>query len=244
MKPLRGITVTSRRQLAALPELRHADFLELPASFADDADLVIPPAWRRRFTRAECRGEARTFSAVIDAVSGIRNDFFRVFAARCEKCAALGARAITLGIDWENLFDDPGYAAKLREVLRCCFGIAAGHRQLVLLELRTPGIAAGRPAEFRRFRDSLLYPVRTLIDLHPHEPGALEALEKFSAALPSDVSHCRISFDAAGGNYLSAKLRERITAAIRPVGAENTSLCFYPGGDAGPEVFNAIFAGD
>ena len=242
MKISRGVMVASARQLAELPELKQADFLEVPALMADTPDLTVPAAWKGRLRRAECRGEARVLTSVIDAGRGVKQDFFRAFGARCEALCRFGVREITVGTDWETIFSDAAYAGKLREILHCCFGIAERYSMTVFLEVRTPGNAAARPAEYRKFRDALLLPVRTLIDLHPHEPGALEMLDSFAGAMPFDCGFFRVSFDASGGNYLSGRLLEKITAMLRPVGRELPSLCFYPGRGADREAFRMLEA--
>ena len=240
MKINYGIAVTSNRQLAELPELKRADFLELPSSCVQAPDFILPKAWQPRVFRVSSRSESRIFSAMIGSGTKMAVDFCRLFSRRCEDCAALGVREITLTVDWENLMTDPVYADRLREILRCCFGIVEKYRMTAVLELRIPGLIAGTPNEFLRFRNSLLFPVRTLVDLHPHEPGALEFLSSYAQAMPFDVSRFRISFDAVGGNYLTVGLLDKIRNVIRPVGGEVPQICFYPGRSADRAAFAAL----
>lgn len=237
-----GIAVTSVRQLTELPELERADFLELPSSCVQAPDFILPKAWQSRVFRISSRSEARTFSAMIGAGRKMAVDFCRLFARRCEDCAALGVKEITLTVDWESLMNDADYADKLREILRCCYGIVEKYHLTAVLELRIPGFIAGMPHDFLRFRNSLLFPVRTLVDLHPHEPGALELLNTYAKAMPFDVSRFRVSFDALGGNYLTVGLLDKIRSVIRPVGGEIPQICFYPGRSADKAAFAALDA--
>lgn len=242
MKLHYSIAVSSPGQLADLPDLKMVDSVEITSALRSDSGLVIPAAWQKSLFRMSCRSESRTINALIDSGSAMTRDFLRVFSACCADCVKYNIREISLGADWENIFSDPSYAEKFREILRCCFGITVKYNLTAVLEVRVPGVAAGDPLEFLRFRDSLLFPVRTLINFHPHEPGALDVMEKFSAALPFEVSRIRVSFDAADGNYLTPRLLERIKAAIRPVGKEIPELCFYPGRSADKSAFAALSA--
>lgn len=240
MKLRYGITVASMRQLAELPELKKAAFLELPSTLREQSDFKLPAAWKSRFKRVTGRSEARTLSSLIDAKKSILIDFLRVFSGCCENFAKLGASEITLGVDWEAAFSDPAYAREISSILRSCFGITEKHALALILELRVPGSAAAGGMGFYRFRNSLMIPVRTLVDLHPHEPGALELMERFSAAMPFECDKLRISFDASGGNYLTEKLLARICKCVRPAGAAIPEITLYPGENADREAFAAL----
>ena len=240
MKIRYSIAVSTPWQLAELPDLKQVDSVELSSAMRSDTALVIPPAWKKRLFRMSCRMEAGTINALIDSGSAMSRDFYRMFSDCCADCIKFNMREISLGIDWENTLSDPEYVVKLREILRCCFGIAMKYQLAVLLEIRIPGIAAVQALDFLRFRDSLLFPVRTLVNFHPHEPGALELMEEFSSTLPFEVSKFRVSFDAANGNYMTPKLLEKIKTSLRPVGKEIPELCFYPGSSADRYAFAAL----
>jgi len=235
-----GIAVASNRQLAELPVAGKFDFLELPSVSRIQPDFILPQAWKRRFMRVSCRAETRTLGVLIDAGSSMTKEFYRVFSAGCTEFAKLGAKEISLGIDWENVFNDEKFSASLSDILRCCYGIIYRNTLIPVIELRVPGIAAGNIERFLRFRNRLLIPARTLVDLHPHEPGALELFERFAAEAPFECSRVRVSFDAAGGKYLTAKLLEKIISGIHRVGAETPDICFYPGRTADRAVFAAL----
>ena len=85
-----------------------------------------------------------------------------------------------------------------------------------------------------------MFPVRTLIDLHPHEPAALDMLARLYDRMPFECDNFRISFDAAGGNYMSGKLLEMIRRSLRQVGPEIPEICFYPGRNADKTAFELL----
>lgn len=240
MKLRFGVTVASSEQLAELPSLAKVDFLELPSMPGGMAGVNIPRQWKKRVFRISGRRDASTLSSLVDAGSAMQQEFFRMFSRCCADYARFGGAEITLGIEWDMALNDPDFADGLRQILRCCFGVVNQYGLQLDAELRIPGNAIGDPLKFVRFRDSLLIPVRTLIDLHPHEPGALEAFEEFSAKMHFDCSKLRISYDASGGNYLTPKLLERIFSGVRPVGVEVPEVSFYPGKHADRDAFAAL----
>ena len=243
MKLRYGVAVSTVEQLQELPALPKVDFLEIASALPEHPDFAVPSFWQKRLRRATGRSEARTLGSLIDAGGSIRQEFFRVFGAQCRKFAGYGIGEISLGIDWETVFYDPDYASALRDILRTCYGIAVKNGLTALLEVRIPGIGAGQAMEFIKFRNSFLLPVRTLIDLHPHEPGALDMLAVFSGQLPFESSKFRISVDVSGGNYLSEQLLHRIKESLHKSGAEVPELCFYPGKNADKtayEQFNMV----
>ena len=242
MKINYGIAVSSVRQLSELPDLKKAGFLEVASNCIRSSDFVLPKAWKTRLSRVSSRSEARTFSAMIGSGRGVMMEFYRMFSRYCEENAAFGVKEITLTVDWETVVNDDVYAAELREVLRCCYGIIARNRQSAILEMRIPGFISSMPEKFIHFRNSRLFPVRTLIDFHPHEPGALELLAEFSRKMPFESSRFRVSFDASGGNYLSVNLLEKIQDSLRIVGKEIPEICFYPGRSADKAAFEALEA--
>ena len=242
MKLHYGISISTAAQLAELPELKKAAFLELPFSLCGQPDFILPKNWKNRLHRISGRSQGRTLNSLIDAGSSMSREFYRFFAKICAVAAASKAREISLAVDWENALENTGYAAKLRTILRCCYGIAQKNELTPVIELRIPGTAVNRDMDFIRLRDSWMIPVRTLIDLHPHEPGSLEMLETFFASHHFDCNKFRISFDASGGNYLTGKLLDRVKNCIRPVGAEMTEICFYPGRNADRDCYQALQA--
>lgn len=235
-----GISIATAGQLAELPELKKVDLLELPFSLCGQPEFTLPKSWKNRLHRISGRSESRTLNSLIDTGNVMRREFYRLFSRNCAVASSLKAGEVTLAIDWEYAFDNAGYAAELREILRCCYGIAFKFSLTPVIELRIPGSAVLKPADFIRLRNSWMIPVRTLIDLHPHEPGSLEMLENFFAANRFECNKFRISYDAAGGNYLTVKLLDRIKNCICPVGSEIPELCFYPGRNADREAFQAI----
>lgn len=242
MKLQYGVTVLSLQQLNELPSLKWADFLECPSLLAAQADFAVPVAWKKRFYRISGRNESRTLASLVDSTIPMQLEFYRFFSRNCAVFRQSGIREFSLNLDWEMIFSIPGYQEKLREILSSCFGIFHRYMLIPVIELRIPGIISLHPEEFMAFRRSLLYPVRTLIDLHPHEPGALDSIQDFARILPFECSNFRISYDAAGGNYFTAGLLECIKNVIHPVGVEAAKVCFNPGRNAEKDVFSALEA--
>lgn len=240
MKINYGIAVSSVRQLSELPDLKKAGFLEVSSNCIQSSDFILPKAWKKRLCRVSSRSEARTFNAMIGSGRGVMMEFYRIFSRYCEDYAASGVSEITLTVDWENVVNDTVYADKLREVLRCCYGIIARNNQSAILEMRIPGFVSSMPEKFIQFRNSLLFPIRTLIDFHPHEPGALEMLAEFARKMPFESSRFRVCYDASGGNYLTSNLLEKIQDSLRIVGKEVPEICFYPGRSAEKSAFTAL----
>ena len=241
MKLRYGFSIGSAAQLSELPAASKADFLELSSALFDSVEL--PPFASRRqgkIQRFNGRYEAKTLNSLVGAGHGVFMDFYREFSRRCAFFSSLGIREVALKPDWESAVSDTEYAGELRKILQCCFGITAKFNLSVLLELRIPGNAANFPDKLLKFRNSLMYPLHLLIDLHPHEPGALDNFAAFSAAMPFESDRLRLSFDAGNGNYVSGKLLEVIRKSVRKGGANPPEICFSPGESAGKELFTDL----
>lgn len=240
MKLHYGISVASAGQLSELPDFAAADFLELPSYFCEACRISVPEKWKTRVRRFSCRRESAALISLMDAGSAVQMDFFREFGGCCAAFAAVGVKEVSLGIDWETVLSGNCQLDRLRKILACCFGITSKYGMRVLLELRIPGTAANDIMGFLKFRNSLMFPVRTLIDLHPHEPAALDMLARLYDRMPFECDNFRISFDAAGGNYMSGKLLEMIRRSLRQVGPEIPEICFYPGRNADKTAFELL----
>ena len=84
MKLRYGIAAAAVKQLAELPELKNAAFLEVSSALREQSDFRIPAAWKARFQRVSGRSESRTLSSLIDARKSIQIDFLRGFSKSCE----------------------------------------------------------------------------------------------------------------------------------------------------------------
>ncbi|MBE6390243.1 MAG: hypothetical protein E7043_08765 [Lentisphaerae bacterium] len=242
MKLRYGVSVSTIKQLQELPGLPEIDFLEITPALREHPEFSIPEKWKKRICRASGRSEARSLDSLVYAGATMRQEFFRYWGSVCDKLTETGISQVTLGIDWETISNDLHYASVMRDMLRCCFGIAQKHDLSLLLEVRIPGGIAGRVMEFVKFRNSLLLPVKNVIDLHPHEPGALASVGEIFEKLPFDCSNFRVSVDVSGGNCLTGQLLERIKKCLCRIGPEVPEICFYPGSNADKTAYEQFYA--
>lgn len=235
MKTIYGISF-SDRDISLLPNVPAVQILELSGELATAPGFALPEHLQKKSIIICNSDERKFFNTIPDASSGVRQDFYRLCEHRCAAAENLQAVYATFAPELESAFAVPANPV-LRDAFAMCFGFAEKHRTPLALEVRIPGIAAGATEKFAHFKHSLLYPLRTMCVLHPHEPGALEIMEKFAAELPFDCDMFRIVFDAAAGNYLSGTLLQRILKFIRPAGAVQPVMIFAPGKNADPSVY-------
>ena len=237
MKIHYGISINDSEDIAGLPPLPAIDLVEVPGDLCSGTDFALPRHWRQKQLWIRNSDDIRFFRSLPDAGFGVRQEFFRLYSRRCQAAAAVNACGCSIAPDLENALNDPEYAVKLRGAMGVCFGIAEKLRLPLTLELRIPGAAAVNPAGFLRFKHTLLYPLRTVCAIHPHEPGALEALEKFTGECQFDSDVFRVCFDAASGNYLSDTLFRKLRQLIRKSGFAAPVIIFDPGPGADSNTY-------
>lgn len=239
MKIIYGVAVSGSGDMAALPKVPEFPLLEIPGTLCADPGVCQKRAFHGKKLMINNSSDIRFFRSLPDAGSGVRQDFYRLFANRCRIAASLGAVAASLAPDLESALSGQEQV-KFRQTLGMCFGIAEKFRLPLNLELRIPGAAAVKPEAFLNFKKSLLYPLRTMCVLHPHEPGALDAMEKFSAVCRFECDMCRIVFDAASGNYITANLLRKVLSMLRQAGAALPVVIFDPGSGAEAHTFTEL----
>lgn len=236
MKINYGISISSNTNISALPELPEFTHLEIPGSMLADKNFTLPSRIKNKKIIIRNDDERRFFRTVSDAGSGIRQDFYRLVRQKTALAANIGAVGITVVPDLENLITADELPENFRSVLRVYCGIAEQNHLPLLLETRIPGKAAQLPECYIRFKHALLYPLRTLCEIHPHEPGALDAAENFAAGCKFDCDIFRICFDAAAGNHLTGTLFARIMKLLRQAGSDIPLIMFSPGNETDPGV--------
>lgn len=237
MKINYGISISGDTDISMLTEFPEFQTLELPGNMVADKNFSLPRGFEPGNIFIRNNDERRFFRTLPDAGSGIRQDFYRLVQQKLSAAAKIGARGITLVPDWENLLTLDKIPENLRSVLGVYCGIAELNRIPLLLELRIPGRAAESPQKYIRFKHTMLYPFRTLCEIHPHEPGALDAIEKFAAECRFDCDIFRICFDADAGNHLTGTLFERLLKLLKPGGSDQPLLIFSPGEKADKSVY-------
>ena len=107
----------------------------------------------------------------------------------------LGATSGTIDFDLPEIIGTPEKEKQLHLLLKGLFGIAAGYKFKLLIQLRIPGSTDFDMQQLLRFKQGLLYPdFGYIFDFHPHEPGAFDFEEKV-AKLPFDTGFWRLSFE-------------------------------------------------
>ena len=136
-----------------------------------------------------------------------------------------------MAFDLLQAVEDPRFREQLAVFLRRCGGVIHTFGQTMRLVCRIP--CGNRPVweELLAFRNSLLLPgIDLLLELHPHEPNALETM---NAALKSFRFHDgsrRICYDSASGNVLTSGALKRCSATFFRGEEHEMSLFFAPGG--------------
>ena len=221
--------VSIHGELSGVPELPALRIAELSGSRLTEPGFRLPTALKRKEIFLCDREDRRLYRTLGEAGIGVKQDFYRLCSKRAAAAAVCGVRSVSLAPDPADL---PG----LRPVLGVLCGIAEKYRLPLALEVRIPGPAA-EPEAFASFRRALLDPFRTMCVLYPHEPGALEAAEKFAARFRFDCDMIRVCFDAAAGNYLSETLCRRLVKLLRPAGSADPVMIFDPGPGADGTVY-------
>ena len=167
----------------------------------------------------------------------IRAELEAHFFRRCESAAEAGVKEFSVAFDLLQAVEDPRFREQLAVFLRRCGGVVHSFDQTMRLVCRIP--CGGRPVweEILAFRNSLLLPdIDLLLELHPHEPNALETM---NAALKSFRFHDefrRICYDSASGNVLTAGALKRCSTTFFR-GAEHEMCLFFAPGSARCDTF-------
>ena len=235
-----GISIGSDCPVSLLRETEEFSAVEIPGSMLAGKNFALPAALSRKKLFVRNNDERSFFRTVSDTNSGIRQDFYRLIQQKLDAAAQAGVSGVTITADMENLTVQEKLPENLRALLGVYCGMAEARRIPLLLEIRIPGKAAEMPEAYLQLKHALLYPYRTLCEIHPHEPGALEALEKFSAGCRFECSMFRVCFDAAAGNHLTAALFTRLQKLLRPVGSETPVMIFSPGNGADTAILSEL----
>ena len=235
MSILFGISLVLPEQLQALPAKLpgHLQAVEFPGDVLD-----APGGSRKLFSlgKSGVRLCGRDFIPpdIAGLIPGenakIRAELEAHFFRRCEAAEEAGVKDISVAFDLLQAVEDPRFREQLAVFLRRCGGVVHAFGQTMRLVCRIP--CGSRPVweEILAFRNSLLLPgIDLLLELHPHEPNALETM---NAALKSFRFHDgsrRICYDSASGNVLTSGALKRCSATFFRGGEHEMRLFFAPG---------------
>lgn len=205
-----GISAVSPEQLLALPARlpRRLAAVEFPGDMLESAAGFQKLSQLARNGALLCGRDfiSPEIAALIPEENcKLRSELENHFFQRCAKAAELGVSDFSVAFDIFQAVNSPGYREKLGRFLRRCAGVIHNFGQTLYLVCRVPGGGTfDRWEELLKFRNELLSPgIELMVELHPHEPGASEAI---AAALKSFRFHDfrrRICYDSGVGNTLT-----------------------------------------
>lgn len=236
MSILFGISTLLPEQFQALPAKLpgHLQMVEFPGDVLDAAGGSRKLASLAK-SGVQLYGRDLIPSDIAGLIPGenakIRAELEAHFSRRCALAAEAGAREFSVAFDLLQAVEDPRSREQLAVFLRRCGGVAHSFGQTMRLVCRIP--CGSRPVweEILAFRNRLLLPgIDLLLELHPHEPNALETM---NAALKSFRFHDefrRICYDSSSGNVLTSGALKRCSATFFRGEEHEIRLFFAPGG--------------
>ncbi len=157
----------------------------------------------------------------------VQLEFSRLFRRRCRRAAELGAQYVCADFDLSGTLRDPARTSDAAKLLPELLGIALRERMQMLLRLRLPAPEVPTEPELSAFRRRLLMPnLDFCLDFHPHEPGALEQLEK---RVNAAITYWRINFEPTKGNRLTPALWEKFAGVMTQSIFNSAQVAICPG---------------
>ena len=163
----------------------------------------------------------------------LRSELENHFQQRCAKAAELGVKNFSVSFDLFQALSSVEYREKLGRFLRRCAGVIHGYGETLHLVCRIPGGGSfSKWEELLKFRRELLVPnIELLLELHPHEFNATEAIGRALESFRLHDRWRRICYDAEVGNTLTAAALKRCTES-RSKGLEQDMAVFFYCGSA------------
>lgn len=161
----------------------------------------------------------------------LRSELEEHFQLRCARAADLGVKDFSVAFDLFQALASPEYGRKLGRFLRRCAGVIREFDQVLRLVCRIPGGGNfGAWEELLKFRRELLcYNVELLLELHPHEPNASEAISNALKTFRIHDNWRRVCFDSNIGNTLTAAAIKRCSETYARDLEQQMVIFFYPG---------------
>lgn len=161
----------------------------------------------------------------------LRSELENHFQQRCAKAAELGVESFSVAFDIFQAVTSPVYRDKLGAFLRRCAGVIHDFRQTLYLVCRVPGGGSfDRWEDILMFRRELLCPgIEMMLELHPHEPGASEAIAAALKCFRFHDGRRRICYDSSVGNTLTGAALKRCSESCARELEQETVIFFYSG---------------
>ena len=161
----------------------------------------------------------------------VRLEFDRKLHERCRIAESIGVDMAGAAFDVTLALEHQEYSADLIRFLKSSFATFHKHRLDMVLPGRIPAPPGGADiTAVIDFVGKLLYPrIFTVIEFHPHEPGAFEEFEKCFEIVRFHRAFWRLFFEPEHGNYLSPALFKRFLDAADMKNVQHTRLAVAPG---------------
>lgn len=161
----------------------------------------------------------------------LRSELEEHFQQRCAKAAALGVKDFSVSFDVFQALASPQYGEKLGRFLRRCAGVIREFDQVLHLVCRIPGGGSfdGWEQLLKFRRDLLCCNIELLLEIHPHEPNASEAIASALKTFRLHDNWRRVCYDSSIGNTLTAAAIKRCSETCARESELQRVIFFYPG---------------
>ena len=232
-----GISAVFPEQLSQLPSKlpQNLNAVEFPGSMLDTAAGIQKLnqlrknnvlLWGREFITPE-------IAALIPSENcKLRAELEIHFQKRCVLAAELGVKHFSVAFDLFQAVSDGSYREQLSCFLRRCAGVIHPLGQTLLTVCRIPGGGTfDRWEDLLKFRRDLLCPgIGLLLELHPHEPGAPEIINRALKVFRLHDTCRRICYDSGVGNTLTPAALKRCSES-KAIGIEQDIVIFLNSGN-------------
>ena len=161
----------------------------------------------------------------------VKLEFDRKLHERCSIASSLGVGIAGAAFDVVRALEYPEYENSLIQLIKSSLGAFYENRLDVAVSGRIPA-APGSPdiMQFIAFNKKILYPrLTTVMEMHIHEPGAFEELEKHFSIIRFHRKFWRICFEPEHGNYLSSILLKRFLDTADMKSVVDAKVAISPG---------------
>ena len=161
----------------------------------------------------------------------VKLEFDRKLHERCRIAGNLGVNMAGAAFDIMAALEHQDYSDKLVHLLKSTFATFNQYNLDVVFPGRIPSPPGGTDiTQVMEFAAKMLYSrIFTVIEFHPHEPGAFEELEKHYDVIRFHRNFWRVFFEPEHGNYLSQTLFKRFLDTANMKNIALSKIAIAPG---------------